>query len=57
MNVAYYFSDHVSARFGISNLLDNDAPLIPDQANNTDAQLYDVFGRTYSLSLTLSFDN
>ena len=55
MNVAYYFNNNVSARFGVSNLLDNDAPLIPNQANNTDAQLYDVFGRTYSLSLLLNF--
>lgn len=57
MNVAYRFTDHVSARFGISNLLDNDAPLMPNQNYNTDAQLFDVFGRSYSLSLLFSFDN
>jgi outer membrane receptor protein involved in Fe transport len=55
INAAYHFNDNVSARFGIANLLDNDAPLIPGQTNNTDALLYDVFGRTYSLSLLLSF--
>jgi len=54
-NILYQFNDAVAVRFGVFNLLDNDAPVIPDQANNTDSQLYDVFGRTYSLTLVLNF--
>lgn len=41
----------------IVNLLDRDAPLIPDQTNNTDAQLYDVFGRSFNLSIELKLGN
>jgi len=55
-SIAYQFNDHISARFGISNLFDRDAPLIPNQEGNTDTQLYDPFGRAYSLSLVLRFD-
>ncbi len=57
VNVAYQFNDSVAARFGVSNLLDNGAPTIPTDVNNTDTQLFDVFGRSYSLSLVLSFGN
>lgn len=56
INFGYQFNDSVSARFAVSNLLDNDAPLIPDQTNNSDTLLFDPFGRTYSLSVLLGFD-
>jgi outer membrane receptor protein involved in Fe transport len=56
LNLAYRFNDYVSARFGVANLLDADAPLMPGVTNNSDTQLYDVFGRSYSLTLVLNFD-
>ena len=55
LNLAYQINDNVEARFGVSNLLDKNAPTIPNQNNNTDTQLYDPFGRSYSLSLLLGF--
>ena len=55
----YSFSDNISARFGINNLMDTDAPNMADAVGpeNTDTLLYDVFGRSYFLSLSLQFLN
>ena len=36
----------------IINLTDTDAPLMPGVNNNTDAPLYDVYGRSYFLMLS-----
>ena len=57
LGVGYTFSDHVYARLNVSNLLDKDAPLMADaaRANNTDTRLFDVFGRSYTLSLSLRY--
>ena len=52
--LSYLLTDTLKLRFGINNLTDQDAPMMADNAlaNNTDARLYDVFGRSYFLSLT-----
>jgi len=57
LGLAYEFSDHFTARFGVNNLLDNDPPQMADNVwdNNTDAGLYDVFGRSYYLTLSAHF--
>jgi outer membrane receptor protein involved in Fe transport len=45
--------DTVQLRFVINNLFDEDPPLMADAvvSNNTDSTLYDLFGRSYYLSL------
>jgi len=55
--LAYGFSDNVEARFTIANLTDQDPPLMANNSNgpNTDSTLYDVFGRSYTLALSLHF--
>jgi len=53
---AYEMSDQFSMRFGINNLLDNDPPQMADAVwNQTDTGLYDVFGRSYYLTLLAHF--
>lgn len=54
LGIGYRLTESVAIRFGIENLTDTDAPNMADaaQQNNTDAQLFDVFGRAYYLSLT-----
>jgi outer membrane receptor protein involved in Fe transport len=53
LGVSYEFDDWLSVRFGVDNLTDTDAPLMPGVANNTDASLYDVYGRSYFLTLSM----
>lgn len=57
LGLAYEFGDHFAARFGINNLLDNDPPQMADSvlSNNTDTGLYDIFGRSYFLTLSAQF--
>jgi len=57
LGFGYAFQDHITLRFGINNLLDNDPPMMADAVwnNNTDTLLYDVFGRSYYLSLSASY--
>ena len=57
LGLAYGFSDNVEARFTVANLTDQDPPLTADNggANNTDTTLYDIFGRSYTLALSLQF--
>ena len=52
-----YFGDNVSLRLDIANLFDTDPPLFASNAPqaNTDTLLYDVFGRSYTLRLALSY--
>lgn len=47
----------VEARFTIANLTDQDPPLMANNSHgpNTDTTLYDIFGRSYSLALSLRF--
>ena len=57
LGIGYRFSEHIHARMNISNVLDRSAPLMADAvvSNNTDTRLYDVFGRSYSLRLSVRY--
>jgi outer membrane receptor protein involved in Fe transport len=57
LGLGYSFSDDFSARLGVTNLLDNDPPMMADAVfdNNTDAGLFDIFGRSYYLTLSAHF--
>lgn len=51
LGFGYRLNEQFSARLGINNLLDKDPPnLTSILENNTDARLYDVFGRSFYLS-------
>jgi iron complex outermembrane receptor protein len=54
LGLGYHITDAFMLRFGINNLFDKQAPQMADAAQdlNTDTGLYDIFGRTYFLSLT-----
>ena len=57
LGIGYDFTDRIRARLNVSNLFDKDAPLYADAvvSNNTDTRTYDIFGRSYALTLSLSF--
>ncbi len=56
LGVGYRFTDNISGRLTITNLTDTTPPLMADAfSNNTDSTMYDVLGRSYSLSLALEF--
>jgi outer membrane receptor protein involved in Fe transport len=51
LNFRYNFSDSISVGLGVANLFDSDPPLmIGAGQGNTDAGLYDVFGRSYRVT-------
>ena len=58
VGAARRFGDIVTARFGITNLFDNDPAFMADYVTvyNTDPGLYDVFGRSYYLRLAAEFE-
>jgi outer membrane receptor protein involved in Fe transport len=51
------FGESFTVRAGITNLFDNDPPQMADYVTpyNTDPGLYDVFGRSYYVTLTADF--
>jgi outer membrane receptor protein involved in Fe transport len=55
--LAYGFGEHVTAGRTIANLTDTDPPLMADWVfdKNTDTRLYDIFGRSYTLSVSLLY--
>lgn len=55
--LAYEWDFGLLARLGVNNLTDKQPPLMGDSAYefNTDALLYDIFGRTYYLNLRYQF--
>lgn len=57
LGVSYTFSEHIVGRFNIANLLDTGPPLMADHAvtNNTDTHMFDIFGRSYSVSFSLRY--
>jgi outer membrane receptor protein involved in Fe transport len=59
LGFGYEFSDNLTARFGINNLTDTGAPNMANAVftNNTDTLLFDVFGRSYFLSVSAQFLN
>jgi outer membrane receptor protein involved in Fe transport len=59
LSFAYRFSDHVTAGLTIANLADTDPPMMADAVldKNTDTRMYDIFGRSYTLSLSMHYGN
>jgi outer membrane receptor protein involved in Fe transport len=57
LGFGYQFSDSILGRFGINNLFDKQPPQMADAvwSNNTDTRMYDVFGRTFYLSVNMEF--
>jgi outer membrane receptor protein involved in Fe transport len=59
LGFAYGFGDALTARFGITNLLESDPPMMAANAlyggRNSDYGMYDVFGRSYYLTLSARF--
>lgn len=57
LGVSYDFSENIVTRFNIGNLTDTSPPLMADHvaSNNTDTHMFDIFGRSYSLSLSLRY--
>ena len=57
LGFGYQFSDNVTARLTVANLLNTDPPFMADAvvSNNTDTTMYDIFGRSYSLSMSLRY--
>jgi len=57
LGFAWTFNERYQFRFGVNNLLDTDPVMMADQgsSNNTDPNLYDVFGRSYYLRLSARF--
>jgi iron complex outermembrane receptor protein len=58
LHMSYRFSDQVSLGFNVENLLNRDPPLMPHiHSNNTDTLRYDVFGRSFTISLNVNLGN
>jgi len=57
LGLGWQFGDSILVRFGINNLFDQQPPLMADAVswNNTDTLVYDVFGRSYFVSLSLEY--
>ncbi len=58
LGFGYELSESLNMRFGINNLLDQQAPNMADAIgnNNTDTGIYDVFGRSYYMSFSYQFN-
>lgn len=57
LGFGYQFTDNIHARFNVLNLLDSDPPFVADAAwqNNVDTGMYDIFGRSYFLGVSLQY--
>lgn len=57
LGIGYRFSDNITARLTIANLTGTEAPNMADAAlgMNTDSAMYDIFGRSYTLSFSLTY--
>jgi outer membrane receptor protein involved in Fe transport len=57
LGMAWSLMEHYQLRFGVSNLFDANPVMMADAAwgNNTDENVYDVFGRSYYLRLSARF--
>lgn len=57
LGLGYRFSQQLGVRLYIANLLDTDAPLMGDAvtSNNTDTRFFDIFGRSYTLSVSARY--
>jgi len=56
LGFGYRFSENIVARLAIANLTDTNPPFMADAADvNTDSGMYDLFGRSYTLSFSLNY--
>jgi outer membrane receptor protein involved in Fe transport len=57
LGLAYEFNEHLIARLAVANLTDTEAPMMADSVpdKNTDTRMYDIFGRSYTLSFSLAY--
>ncbi len=57
LGFGYRFSENIVARLAIANLTDTNPPFMADAAAgpNTDPGMYDLFGRSYTLSFSLQY--
>ena len=57
LGLGWQFGESVLVRFGINNLFDKQPPMMADAvfSNNTDTLVYDVFGRSYFVSLSVEY--
>jgi len=57
LSLGYRINDNISLRLNVANLSDTDPAFMADatNGNNTDAGMYDVFGRSYRLSIAMEF--
>jgi outer membrane receptor protein involved in Fe transport len=59
LGIGYQLTDRVSAHLTVANVFETDPPMMADAAwsNNTDTRMYDIFGRSYTLNLSMQFFN
>ena len=57
LDVNYELSDNLTLGLTVANLLDESPAFLADNGNqaNTETEMYDVFGRAYTLRLSLSY--
>jgi outer membrane receptor protein involved in Fe transport len=57
LGIGYRFSDNIAARLTIANLTGTAAPNMADAVidKNTDTSMYDIYGRSYTLSFSLNY--
>jgi outer membrane receptor protein involved in Fe transport len=57
VGVAYRIGDHVTVGLTVANVTDTDPPLMAQWVwdKNTDTRMYDIFGRSYTLSVSLLY--
>lgn len=57
LSVSYDVGPNLTLGLTVANLLDEDPPIIADNGGqaNTDTEMYDVFGRAYTLRLALTY--
>jgi len=56
LGIGYHFGENIVGRLTIANLTETKPPQMADASdNNTDTALYDVFGRSYTLSFSLNY--
>jgi outer membrane receptor protein involved in Fe transport len=57
LGVGYGFGENLHARLNVSNVFDTQPPMMANAvySNNTDAGMYDIFGRSYFLGLSMQY--
>ncbi|MEM8942987.1 MAG: hypothetical protein AAGC91_12595, partial [Pseudomonadota bacterium] len=57
LGIGYQLGDHSNLRLNVNNVLETNPPQMADAViqNNTDSGLFDVFGRTFFVSIDTQF--